>query len=204
MKKIFFPIIIINVILFPSFFVSAIENQDASLDDILQEILNSQNVTKVTDIDCKGVSDIQFEELGDAVMGLMVGSEEQHEIMDQMMGGEGSESLKSTHILMGKQYLGCQGEGYGTSYGMMGIPGMMGGSGMMGMPWGNMTQGYGNSNYYGMMPGFSFGYRNMMNWGFGNGFFLNWISLILFWAVMILAIIALVKWIAKQKEKERK
>ena len=94
-----------------------------SVEDVLQEILNSQNVTTVQELDLSKVSDEEWEELGDAVMELQHPGEA-HQVMDQMMGGEGSESLKQMHINMGKAYLG-----YGnTQYG----PGMMAGVGMMG------------------------------------------------------------------------
>jgi len=106
------------------------------LEDVLQEIRDKQGLGPDEAIDPRKVSDEELEELGEAVMGIMHPDPRQHELMDQMMGGEGSRSLKSAHISMGYNYLaGNTGDPLSgmMSRGMMG--GMMGGmmeSGMMG------------------------------------------------------------------------
>ncbi|MDP3991250.1 MAG: hypothetical protein Q8P63_03085 [Candidatus Nealsonbacteria bacterium] len=147
-----------------------------SPNDVLEEILASQNVNKINEIDCQKVTDEQFEQLGEASMSVIHPEEQQHELMDQMMGGEGSESLKSMHIIMGKNYLGC-----GT--GAMG-GGMMGGMDMM------STIGDKLSNN--MM-----GYNNMMG-NFGLWGWMGWIFMLLVWVLVIVAIIALIKWLIKK------
>ncbi len=173
MKKINFILVIASIIFIAPILVSA--DSGVSLDSVLSEIKTSQNVSENNQIKCENVSEQNFEELGDAVMGVMHPNEQEHELMDQMMGGEGSQSLKAAHILMGKRYLGCVS---GTSgYGMMG-------SGMMGMGGGMMG---GNGNFY----------NNMM-----SGFGWNWLGFLyqfLFLSLIILAIAALIKWISKQK-----
>ena len=68
-------------------------------------------------------------------MGSHVGDAERHEWMDEMMGGEGSESLETAHRWMAYRYLSG---GYGptTRFGMGGVMGgmMMNGWGLMGDP----------------------------------------------------------------------
>ncbi len=103
------------------------------LEDVLQEIRDKQGLGSDEAIDPRKVSDEELEELGEAVMGIMHPDPRQHELMDQMMGGEGSRSLKSAHISMGYNYLaGNTGDplsgmmGRGMMGGMMG-QGMMGG-----------------------------------------------------------------------------
>ena len=177
MKKINFILVIASIIFIAPVLVSA--NSGTSLDSVLSEIKTSQNVSETSQVKCDKVSDEQFEKLGDSVMSVMHPNEQEHELMDQMMGGEGSQSLKAAHILMGKRYLGCVS---GTSgYGMMGSEGMMG-SGMMGM--GGMM-GYG-----GMM--------GQSNYFYGWGW-LSFLYQFLFLSLIILAIAALIKWISKQK-----
>jgi len=77
-------------------------NHDISLEEALKEITNTQNIEEKSEVDCEKINEEQFENLGEASMGLMHPDKEQHELMDQMMGGEGSESLKATHVIMDK------------------------------------------------------------------------------------------------------
>jgi len=117
---------------------TAAEQPSESVDQILQEITGGQSVAIVDEIDCDKVTDIQFERLGDAFMGVMHPDPEVHERMDRMMGGEGSETLRTAHISMGKNYLGCTKDIEGRWMPMMGMMGL--GRGMMGS-WGATSGG---------------------------------------------------------------
>ncbi len=90
-------------------------------------MMNSQR-PNIQRADCSSYTDEQLEEFGDQIMGIMLGSEESHEQMDEMMGGEGSESLRLMHIRMALN-MGCTNlpqEYQGQSpQGMMGSGGMM-------------------------------------------------------------------------------
>ena len=93
-------------------------------------------------ISCDKMSNEQLETIGDYYMEQMHPGEA-HEIMDNMMGGEGSESLKQVHINMAKR-LYCN-ENFYIGYGMMGsgrLTNMMG-RGMMG----SYPASYDYSNY---------------------------------------------------------
>ena len=115
---------------------------------------------------CGKLSDEQLEAIGDYYMEQMHPGEA-HGIMDNMMGGEGSESLKQVHINMAKR-LYCNENVY-IGYGMMGSGGMMG---MMNMMGGGMMGGY-PANY------------NYSNYGYWN----------IFWILLFAAVIFLIMWI---------
>jgi len=95
-----------------------------------------------SNVDCDDLTDEQLETIGEYYMEQMHPGEA-HEVMDNMMGGEGSESLKQVHINMAKR-LYCNENVY-IGYGMMGSGGMMNmmGSRMMG----NYPASYDYSNY---------------------------------------------------------
>ena len=128
---------------------------------------------------CESLSQEQLEQLGDYYME-QIHPGEQHEAMDAMMGGEGSESLRQMHIAMGyrfycsglsneaNQYFGMMGSGY--NYGMMG-------GGMMG---GMMGSGYGQ----GMMQG-----TYMNQYGNGYGLNLGTLNSVLFAIALLLFIV---------------
>src|SRR3989344_2263736 len=113
---------------------------------------------------CDKLSNEQLEAIGDYYMEQMHPGEA-HEIMDNMMGGEGSESLKQVHINMAKR-LYCNENVY-IGYGMMGSGGMMNmmGRGMMG-------------NYYPASYNYS-------NYGYWN----------IFWILLLAVVIFLIVWI---------
>lgn len=76
-------------------------------EDVIKTIMARQGVTDMSQLDCAKISGGDFEFLGDSIMERMAGSHELHEQMDNMMGGEGSASLKQMHITMGKNWLAC-------------------------------------------------------------------------------------------------
>ena len=130
MRKIF-AILIFGMLLFGVSLVSAHEHDF----DETKQLIDSG-------IGCDKLADEQLESIGDYYMEQMHPSKA-HEMMDQMMGGEGSESLKQVHINMAKR-LYCN-EDVG---GMMG-GGMMNmmGSGMMG----NYPAYYGYNNFWNIL-----------------------------------------------------
>lgn len=174
MKKLFLILFLATFFVIPqSVSADLMDTHSENIDEVLAEILQAQNVNELSQLECDKITEGQFERLGDAWMGVMHPDDIVHESMDKMMGGEGSESLRRAHISMGQRYLGCGSTG-GSSMGvMMGMP-------MMGM----MNWGGGDSN--------------MMSWGLGSIGLFGWVFMILFWSLLILGIVALIKWIAVQ------
>lgn len=175
-------IVILGLIFSPSSAAFAHCAEDScSVDNVVAEIMLSQSVSDKKDIDCQKVTDEQFEELGDAAMDELHPGGREHELMDRMMGGEGSETLKAMHILMGENYLGCfnkNSQGFGT----------------MGYMMNNMMGGLSNPfslNNNNMM------YNNIMG-NFGIFGWFGWIFMILFWVLILLGFIALIKWLVDQ------
>ncbi|MBI2650867.1 hypothetical protein HYX01_00140 [Candidatus Woesearchaeota archaeon] len=126
-------------------------------------------------IQCDKLTDEQLRHIGDYYMEQMHPGEA-HELMDQMMGGEASESLRQTHILMAKR-LYCKDTSGMTNYGMMGMMG-----GMM-----NMAMGSGMMGNY--------GYGMMGNFGYSSGYwgFVNILSVLLAIGLVILVYLWIIK-----------
>ena len=97
-------------------------------------------------VSCDKLTDEQLEAIGEYYMEQMHPGE-QHELMDKMMGGDGSDTLKQMHIQMAKR-LYCNED----------VGGMMGG-GMMNMMMGGNMMGSGMMGNW----GYSFGYWNFIN-----------------------------------------
>src|SRR3989339_1509171 len=130
------------------------------------------------EIACTDLDDEQFGVLGEYFMGQMMG--DSHAAMNAMMiqvhGEDGEEQI---HIVMGKRLSGCD-----TSVTVSGISG--GWIPMMNM----MTGGWSTSSGLNTT-------NSMMNFGYGFGFF-GWIFMILWWALVLVAIVALIKWLTGQ------
>lgn len=133
-----------------------------------------EKIRRNKEVGCQNLSEQNFEALGEYFMGLMIGDshEAMNNMMIQMMGKEGEEQM---HIAMGKRMSNCEPDAP-MPQNMMNM--MMGGG---------MTGGDGNS----MMGNFG---TNPMRWVFG------WVFMILFWVLVILAIVALIKWILNQSK----
>lgn len=110
-----------------------------AIDKIMAQIRSELKLGPNDRVDPSQVPKALMVELGDAVMDVMIPNEQQHQFMDQMMGGDGSASLDSMHSWIAYRYLTSGYSANGSGYGIMGY-GMMSG-GMM---------GYGNGRW-GMM-----------------------------------------------------
>ncbi len=113
---------LISLVLISTFLVAHGEDTFAHAEEIIQQ-----------KISCDDLTENQLEILGDYYMEQMHPGE-QHEIMDEMMGGEGSDSLRQAHINMGLAFYCGEHESMNPS--MMNT--MMGRNTM----YGNMMQGY--------------------------------------------------------------
>ncbi len=141
-----------------------------------QELIN-------TKISCDKLTDEKLELMGDYFMEQMHPGES-HEMMDKMMGGEGSENLKQMHIQMAKRFYCNEDAG-----------GMMGGNMMNMMMGGNMIGQGGMMNMMGsggMMGTSMFGWMWFF-WLIGTG-----ISI-----AVLVALILLIIWLYKKIMKEK-
>ncbi|MCD1655185.1 hypothetical protein K7J14_10790 [Treponema zuelzerae] len=100
-----------------------------SLDTIVGDIEKQQNVTTLDQVTVDKVDPGVLEELGDAVMGEIIGNSDMHDRMDKMLGGDGSAQLNAFHTDLGQQYLLKGGLNGVTMGGMWGM-------GRFGMMWG--------------------------------------------------------------------
>ena len=125
---------------------------------------------------CSELSEEQLESIGEYYMEQMHPGE-LHEIMDERMGGEGSESLRQAHIRIARVFY-CGDHGM-MSRGMIDV--MMGRSGTSMME---------NNRFY---------YRGEENYGslYGD-------LLLIFLIVIIIVVILLIFWIAKQSQNTSK
>ena len=129
-------------------------------------------------VPCSELTEDQLEHMGDYYMEQMHPGEA-HELMDRMMGGEGSESLRQVHITMAKSIY-CNDISGMANYGMMG-------GGMMSMMMGSNMMGSGGTN----MMGTNMGYGMMGSYGYWG--FLNILSLVLAIGLIILVYLWIIK-----------
>ena len=172
MKKI---ILIFGILLLSIMLVSANGDHQSEIEEGRKLVASG--------VDCDNLSDEQLETIGEYLMEQMHPGEA-HEAMDEMMGGEGSESLRQMHINMGLSFY-C-GERGAMSGGMMDM--MMGRTGS-----GNMMTG-------GMMTGTGMVSSGNMMGSFGNYGYFGWI----FMTLVIIVLVLLIIWLIKQIQKPRR
>ncbi|MEK9152005.1 MAG: hypothetical protein AAB692_01430 [Patescibacteria group bacterium] len=136
---------------------------------------------------CGDLKEDDFDVLGDYFMLLMVGDTDSHAAMNRAMSWRlGDVGEKQMHVAMGKRLSGCDETASFSALGNGFYPMMSGltGGGMM-WGWGTDWSAAGES---GIRTG-------LLSW-WGVSMFA---TMLLAWAVLVLAIIALLKWISRQK-----
>lgn len=129
-------------------------------------------------LECKNLTDDNYGFLGEYFMGQMLGDthESMNNMMIRMMNEEGEEQM---HIVMGKRFSGCKPNTQSPQGGWVFIPmmwmmqKMKGGENPMMGQWGNMIGGWG---------GFSI---------------LGWLTMFLFWILIIVGILTLIRYLTK-------
>ena len=140
-------------------------------------------------IQCSQLSETNFDNLGDYFMEQMMGSS--HQAMEQTIINQyGQAGLDQMHVAMGERLSGCN-PNAAYPAGMMGY-GMMGGYGYNYYNNGvSSTPQQNNIPYFNMM-GYG-GYGPMMGYGYADP--LGWVFMLLFWVLLVIAIVVLVRWL---------
>ncbi len=123
-------------------------------------------------VSCDDLTRSDFENLGEYGMDQMMGTRHaaMNAAMETMMGAQNEEAM---HVAMGERFSGCDADAVFS---------------------GGSSRGNGD-NYLGYMPMMGyFGYGPMMGYGYGSGWW-GWIMMILFWALIVFGVFALVKWL---------
>ena len=149
-------------------------------------------------IPCSSLNENQLEILGDYLMEQMHPGEA-HEVMDKMMGGEGSESLRLTHIAMARRIY-CNDLNASVNYWFEGMMGLGYGRGVMRGLRDDSTNYVGIGN---MMYGFGPGY-GMMGYGHGYWGIVSFLSLILVIGLVILVYIWIFRLWKEMSKKQSK
>lgn len=137
------------------------------------------------ELKCEDLNDGQFGALGEYYMGQMAGDshEAMNRMMTQMAGEEGEEQM---HVVMGKRMSNCDSNAP--------LPQSIIERGMMPMMVGMM----GNGSNPPALNNFN-NPLSMMNLGFAP---YGWIFMILFWILVIVVIVALLRWLTGQRKTE--
>lgn len=88
-----------------SAFAQGMAHEPRSVDAIVADILARQQATELAKVKVADIPSALLVELGDAVMGEIIGDNEKHEKIDDMLGGDDSPVLSITHAALGAQYL---------------------------------------------------------------------------------------------------
>jgi len=181
MKKLVSFAFVLGLMMFTIVSVKADSMELKSVDTIIAEIRQEQNISSTDQIDISKVTSARLEELGDSVMEKVIGNTAVHDRMDIALGGDSSASLTAVHIRVGYDYLA------GIPITMMTF---MGAGGMM--AYGGMMGGYGYySNQIGTLPG----YGGMIG-GFG------WVWMIV-GLLGLIALVAVVVYLATRNSKQQ-
>lgn len=169
--------------------MSGFFNSVADWDEVVEHTLREEKEGKelwekleAKEISCTALPDEQFGVLGEYFMGQMMGDSHaaMNAMMMQMHGEEGEEQI---HIAMGKRLSGCARDAVIPMQGQGWMP-------MMQMMWGGWSSPRDNGDFF----------NNHMMYGFNNGIggfgFFGGIVMILWWVLIIVGIVALIKWVS--------
>ncbi|PIP03531.1 MAG: hypothetical protein COZ49_01965 [Candidatus Yonathbacteria bacterium CG_4_10_14_3_um_filter_47_65] len=190
MKKFIFPILATIVI--GSFVVTNVNAQmmggfsnSSSLDwnAIIEHTTREEQEGKelwdklqTKEVICENLSDEQYGVLGEYFMGTMTG--DSHAAMNAMMiQAHGEDGEEQIHIVMGKRFSGCDNLAAFPSVGNIGW------TPWMSMMWGGWSSPFDGNNST----------NNMMNFGFWPFGGFGWIFMIIFWGLVIWAILAFMR-----------
>lgn len=120
-------LVIVAILVLTSSLTAAESGEHRSLEAIVSEIVGEAGGESLSAVDPREVDPELLEELGDAVMALMIEDESELERIEQLAGGEGSQQLDVLHRQLGYRYIQSGGALSDRRRG----PRMFGGSPMM-------------------------------------------------------------------------